>query len=120
VPFQFQRAAPKSFYSSLAGAFTYPFKAPESSSSSAPRCHAALTFVRGGLFGSSNDCDLRGHFPVHAEIIHTTTSDENEDMSSRLSAASSVLHFNSPSSFSPRSDPTCGVDDVLHEQENAP
>jgi len=83
VPVHFQAAAQKSFYASLAGAFGYPFKgAGIIIMICATIAFAALKFVRGGLFGIIITISVYGGvFLFMQNIIHTTTSDENEDMS---------------------------------------
>ena len=84
VPVQFQAAAAKSFYASLAGAFTYPFKgAGIIIVICATIAFAAIGFVAGGgIFGILTTIALYGFiFLFLQNIIHTTTSDENEDMS---------------------------------------
>jgi len=82
VPVHFQAAAQKSFYASLAGAFTYPFKgAGIIVIVCATVAFAALKFVRGGIFGIFITIGIYGGvFLFMQNIIHTTTSDENEDM----------------------------------------
>ncbi|HEX4262778.1 MAG TPA: FHA domain-containing protein [Verrucomicrobiae bacterium] len=82
VPVQFQAAATKSFYASLAGAFTYPFKgAGIIIVICATISFAALNFVRGGIFGIILTISIYGGiFLFLQNIIHTTTSDESEDM----------------------------------------
>jgi hypothetical protein len=82
APVQFQAAAQKSFFSGLAGAFTYPFKgAGIIVIICATVAFAALKFVRGGIFGIFITISIYGGiFLFMQNIIHTTTSDENEDM----------------------------------------
>ena len=79
VPVQFQAAAAKSFWASLAGAFIYPFKgAGIIILICATIVFAALNFVKGILLSIA----IYGMvFLFMQNIIHTTTSDENEDMS---------------------------------------
>jgi hypothetical protein len=83
APVQFQAAAAKSFYAGLAGAFTYPFKgAGIIIVICATIAFAALNFVRGGIFGIFMTIAIYGGiFLFLQNIIHTTTSDESEDMS---------------------------------------
>lgn len=83
VPVQFRAAAAKSFYASLAGAFAYPFKgAGIIIIICATISFAALNFVRGGLFGILLAISIYGGiFLFMQNIIHTTASDESEDMS---------------------------------------
>ena len=82
VPVQFQAAATRSFYASLAGAFGYPLKgAGIIIIVCATVAFAALSFVSGGLFGIFISIAIYGGiFLFMQNIIHTTTSDENEDM----------------------------------------
>ena len=82
IPVHFQRAASKGFYTSLAGAFVYPFKgAGVIILICATISYAALKFVRGGLFGIFIQIAIYGGiFLFMQNIIHTTTSDEDEDM----------------------------------------
>ena len=82
VPVNFQYAAAKSFYASLAGAFTYPFKgAGIITMICATIAFAAIGFVSRGLFGILIAISLYGFiFLFMQNIIHTTTSDESEDM----------------------------------------
>ncbi len=83
VPVQFQAAAAKSFFSSLAGAFGYPIKgAGIIIIVCATIAYAALTFVSGGLFGIFIAIAIYGGiFLFMQNIIHTTTSDETEEIS---------------------------------------
>jgi hypothetical protein len=83
VPVHFQRAAAKSFNASLAGAFTYPFKgAGIIIMICATVGFAAVKFVSGGLFGIFITIAIYGSiFLFMQNIIHTTTSDEDEEMS---------------------------------------
>jgi len=82
VPVHFQAAAQKSFYASLAGAFAYPLKgAGIIIIICATVAFAALKFVRGGLFGIIITVSIYGGiFLFMQNIIHTTTSDEDEDI----------------------------------------
>jgi hypothetical protein len=83
LPVQFQTVAAKSFYVGLAGAFTYPFKgAGIIIVICATIAFAALGFVSHGLLGIIITIALYGFiFLFLQNIIHTTTSDESEDMS---------------------------------------
>jgi len=83
IPIQFQRAAAKSFWASLAGAFAYPLKgAGIIIIICAAIAYAALNFVSGGIFGIILAIAIYGGiFLFMQNIIHTTTSDESEDMS---------------------------------------
>jgi hypothetical protein len=82
VPVQFRRAATKSFYASLAGAFTYPFKgAGIIILICATIAFAAIGFLSRGVIGILIAISLYGFiFLFMQNIIHTTTSDETEDM----------------------------------------
>ena len=82
APVHFQRAAAKSFYASLAGAFVYPFKgAGIIILICATIAFAAMDFVSHGLFGILIRIALYGFiFLFMQNIIHTTTSDEDEDI----------------------------------------
>jgi hypothetical protein len=82
VPVQFQAAPSKGFYASLLGAFAYPFKgAGVIILICATVAYSALKFVRGGLFGIFISIGVVGGiFLFMQNIIHTTTSDENEDI----------------------------------------
>src|SRR6185437_4894060 len=81
VPIQFQAAAQKSFYAKLGSAFGYPFKgAGIVILICATMAFAALDFVRWrSLFGLIITVALYGFiFLFMQNIIHTTTSDEEE------------------------------------------
>jgi hypothetical protein len=99
VPVQFQRAASKSFYASLAGSFSYPFKgAGIIILICATIAFSAMDFVvKFGLFGLLMLVSLYGFiFLFMQNIIHTTTSDEEEpigfpDVSSLGGAAFQLL-----------------------------
>jgi pSer/pThr/pTyr-binding forkhead associated (FHA) protein len=81
VPVQFRRAAAKSFFSSLSGAFVYPLKgAGIIILICATIAFAAMDFVvKFGLFGFVMWGSLLGFvFLFMQNIIHTTTSDEEE------------------------------------------
>ena len=82
APVHFQAAAQKSFYASLAGSFAYPLKgAGIIIIICATIAYAALKFVRGGIFGIFITISIYGGiFLFMQNIIHTTTSDENEDI----------------------------------------
>jgi hypothetical protein len=83
VPVQFKRAATKSFYAGLPGAFIYPFKgAGIIILICATVAFAALDFVRfGSLIGIFTTVSIYGFiFLFMQNIIHTTTSDEEEDI----------------------------------------
>jgi hypothetical protein len=83
VPVHFQAAAQKSFYASLAGAFAYPFKgAGIIIIICATVAFAALKFVSiRSLFGIGITISIYGSiFLFMQNIIHTTTSDESEDI----------------------------------------
>ena len=83
IPIQFQRAAAKSFWASLAGAFAYPLKgAGIIIIICATIAYAGLNFVSGGIYGLVLAVAIYGGiFLFMQNIIHTTTSDETEDMS---------------------------------------
>ena len=82
VPVHFHRAAAKSFWASLAGSFVFPFKgAGIIILICATVAYAALNFVSGGIFGIFITVSIYGGiFLFMQNIIHTTTSDETEDM----------------------------------------
>lgn len=84
VPVQFQRAAAKSFWASLAGAFVYPFKgAGIIIVICATIAFAAMGFAAylGFIFGWITRISLYGFiFLFMQNIIHTTTSDEEETL----------------------------------------
>jgi hypothetical protein len=83
APVHFQRAATRSFYATLPGAFVYPFKgAGIIILICAAIAFAALDFVRfRSLFGIFTTVSLYGFvFLFMQNIIHTTTSDEEEDI----------------------------------------
>ena len=82
-PVHFKRAAAQSFYASLAGAFGYPFKGVGVIIMiCATVAYAALSFVSGGIFGIITTIAIYGGiFLFMQNIIHTTASDENEDIS---------------------------------------
>jgi pSer/pThr/pTyr-binding forkhead associated (FHA) protein len=83
VSVQFQRPAAKSFYSTLAGAFVYPFKgAGIIILVCATVALAAMDFiVHFGIFGWLMAGSIYGFlFLFMQNIIHTTTSDEEEDI----------------------------------------
>jgi hypothetical protein len=84
APVRFQAAAQKSFYASLAGSFVYPFKgAGIIVVICATIAYAALKFVSiRSFYGIIITIFIYGGiFLFMQNIIHTTTSDENEDMS---------------------------------------
>lgn len=83
VPFRFQRAAQKSFYAGLANAFSYPFKgAGIIILISATIAFAVMSFVGYGLYGLVIKTSIYGMiFLFMQNIIHTTTSDEDEHLS---------------------------------------
>jgi len=83
VPVQFRAAAQKSFYASLTGAFGYPLKgAGIIIVICAAVAFAALKIVSGrSLFGIVTKISIFGAiFLFMQNIIHTTTSDEEEDI----------------------------------------
>jgi pSer/pThr/pTyr-binding forkhead associated (FHA) protein len=83
VPVQFRAAAQKSFYASLAGAFGYPVKGVGILIVlCAAVAYAALTFVSlRSFFGWIITIFIYGGiFLFMQNIIHTTTSDEEEDI----------------------------------------
>ncbi len=83
VPVQFKAAAQKSFYASLAGAFVYPLKGVGILIVvCAAVAYAALKFVSARtLFGFVITIAIYGGiFLFMQNIIHTTTSDEEEDI----------------------------------------
>lgn len=82
VPIHFQRAAPKSFYANLPGAFVYPFKgAGILVLLCATVAFSALHFISGGIFGIIIKIALYGFvFLFMQNIIHTTASDEQETL----------------------------------------
>jgi len=83
VPVHFQAAAQKSFYASLAGSFKYPIKgAGIIIIICAAVAFAALKIVSArSLFGIVTKVSIFGAiFLFMQNIIHTTTSDEEEDI----------------------------------------
>jgi hypothetical protein len=83
APVHFRHAAAKSFYAGLAGAFVYPFKgAGIIILVCATIAFAAMDFViKFGIFGWAMAGSLYGFiFLFMQNIIHTTTSDEEESI----------------------------------------
>lgn len=82
VPVRFQAPAQKSFYASLAGAFTYPLKgAGIIIIICATIAFAALKFVRGGIIGIGVTISVYGAvFLFMQNIIYATTSDESQEI----------------------------------------
>jgi len=83
IPLHFQAAAQKSFYSSLAGSFAYPLKgAGIMIIICAAIAYSALKLVSArSLFGITITISIYGGiFLFMQNIIHTTTSDESEDI----------------------------------------
>lgn len=77
VPVQFQRAAPKSFYAGLPGAFIYPFKG----AGVIILICATVAFSAMNFTGILIKIALYGFvFLFMQNIIHTTTSDEEETL----------------------------------------
>jgi hypothetical protein len=82
VPFQYSPPPVKSFYSTLPGAFGYPFKgAGIMILICATIAFAALHFISGGLFGLVIKVVLFGFvFLFMQNVILTTTSDEKAEL----------------------------------------
>jgi hypothetical protein len=82
VPFRYQRAAQKSFYAGLAGAFIYPFKGAGIIILVGATIAFALSgYVGYGLGGLTIKTSIYGLiFLFMQNIIHTTTSDEDEPL----------------------------------------
>jgi hypothetical protein len=106
VPVHFQRAAPKGFQSTLAGAFSYPFQgAGIIILVFATITLAAMDFLlKFGILGWFTAISFYGFlFLFMQNIIHTTTSDEEEPISfpevSSLGAAAFQLGMTILASF---------------------